>query len=85
VLENELDAMTWAAELLDVKPAAKPKPKPPREAPQTTIDALMYCFRERGMGAFEERANRARLKELSDTQRAALRDWVKATKQVVPA
>ena len=84
VLDNELDAMACAASLPEVKPAPKSKPKPAREAPQATLDALMYCFRTRGMAAFNEPANKARLADLSPKQRDEFRAHISA-KRPVPA
>jgi len=87
-LADELDAAEYELECIatlpDVKPA-KPKPMTPREAPQATIDALMYCFRTRGKTAFNEPANRARLAELSPRQREQLREIVARNKQAVTA
>jgi hypothetical protein len=85
VLTHELDSMEWAAALPEVKPVVTPAPKPKREAPQATIDALMYCYRTRGKAAFNEPTNRARLAELSHRQKQELRERIERTKQPVPA
>lgn len=37
-------------------------------APQATVEALMWCLRERGTRALEESKNMRRLSELSDQQ-----------------
>lgn len=41
-----------------------------RSTPQTTIEALMYCVRERGLAALREPANQQRLMTLDGTARA---------------
>jgi hypothetical protein len=38
--------------------------------PQTTIEAVMYCVRERGLAALREPANQQRLMTLDDDARA---------------
>jgi hypothetical protein len=38
--------------------------------PQTTIEAVMYCVRERGLAALREPANQQRLMTLDDAARA---------------
>jgi hypothetical protein len=38
--------------------------------PQTTIDAVMHCVRERGLAALREPANQQRLIRFDDTARA---------------
>ncbi len=38
--------------------------------PQTTIEAVMYCVRERGLAALREPANQQRLMTLDGTARA---------------
>jgi hypothetical protein len=38
--------------------------------PQTSIEAVMYCVRERGLAALREPANRQRLRTLDDAARA---------------
>jgi hypothetical protein len=38
--------------------------------PQTTIEAVMYCVRERGLAALREPANQQRLMTLDDAGRA---------------
>jgi hypothetical protein len=80
VLTHELDAMQWAAELPDIKTAAKSTTKPKREAPQVTIDALLYCYHTRGQAAFNEPANRLRLADLSPRQRDELRQRIERMK-----
>jgi hypothetical protein len=82
---NELDAMCWAAALPEVKPVSKPSPKPKREAPEATLEALRHSYRTRGIGAFSELRNKLRLAELSPEQRTVLREWVARNKQAVPA
>ena len=79
--EHELQCMFA---LPDVRPVVKPRPKPIREAPEATVEAIRCCYRERGMSALSEPRNRQRLAELSPRQRAELREWI-AQKQTVPA
>jgi hypothetical protein len=38
--------------------------------PQTTIEAVMYCVRQRGLAALREPANQQRLMTLDDAARA---------------
>ena len=38
--------------------------------PQTTIEAVMYCVRERGLAALREPANQQRLMTFDDAARA---------------
>jgi hypothetical protein len=44
------------------------KPAPPRPTPQTTIEAILYCVRDRGPAALREPAN---IERLSRSDRAA--------------
>ena len=41
-----------------------------RLTPQTTIEAVMYCVRERGLTALREPANQQRLMTFDDAARA---------------
>jgi hypothetical protein len=43
-----------------------------RTTPQTTIEAILHCVRERGLAALEEPANLARLRECDDTALAQI-------------
>jgi hypothetical protein len=76
VLRHELDAIEWGAELPETKPIAKPCSKPKREAPQATIDALIYCYQTRGQAAFNEPRNKLRIADLSPRQRDELRERI---------
>jgi hypothetical protein len=42
--------------------------------PQTTIEAVMYCVRERGLAALREPANQQRLMTLDDAARVEV-NW----------
>jgi hypothetical protein len=45
-----------------------------RGTPQATIEAVMYCVRERGLAALREPANRQRLMTFDDVARAEV-NW----------
>jgi hypothetical protein len=49
-----------------------PKPPAPRPTPQTTIEAVWYCIRERGIAALKEPANHRRLQTFDAAARAEL-------------
>jgi hypothetical protein len=85
VLDNELDAMEWAAALPELKPVAKSKMKPKPEAPEVVLDALSWAWRERGRAAFDEPMNRSRLADLSPRQRKQLRVRLERLKRLVAA
>lgn len=85
-LTDELEAVESAPALLpEVKPAVRPKPKLQREAPQVTLDALIYCYRTRGQASFDEPMNRVRLADLSPRQRDDLRERIARVRRLVPA
>lgn len=44
-----------------IEPPAPVRPKPPRPTPQVTIEAVLYCVRERGLAALKEADNVERL------------------------
>jgi hypothetical protein len=48
--------------LPEIKPVPPSKPQP-RRTPQPTIEAIVYCARERGAEALNEPDNLARLRE----------------------
>ena len=52
------------------------------DGPETTIEALMWAFREGGLSALESEANKERFSRLSAEQRRKLREridkWIKA-------
>jgi hypothetical protein len=48
------------------------KPAPPRPTPQTTIEAILYCVRERGPTALREPANIERLRRCDRAARAEI-------------
>jgi hypothetical protein len=56
--------------------AAKPRPRPP--TPRTTIEAIMYCVRQRGPIALKDAANLERLSRCDDAARAEINDRVAA-------
>jgi hypothetical protein len=47
--------------LIDLPAPRPPKPPAPRPTPQTTIEALMWCVRERGIQALQDPENIERL------------------------
>jgi hypothetical protein len=58
-METDLEhAFRIAAEQHPVAAPAKPRPRP---TPQTTIEAIMFCVRDRGLSALQEPANKERL------------------------
>jgi hypothetical protein len=44
-----------------------------RPTPDATVDAIMYCIRERGMAALKEPANVERLSRCDDEARATIK------------
>jgi hypothetical protein len=48
----------------------------PRRTPQTTIEAILICVRERGLKALEERANIERLSCCDESARAQINDRI---------
>jgi hypothetical protein len=40
--------------------------------PQTTIEAVLYCVRERGIGALKELKNQERLRQCDEAARAQI-------------
>lgn len=60
------------------EPAPLPDPEP-RPTPRTTIEAIMYCVRERGPAALKEPANVARLNRCD---KAALAEIDRRTTQL---
>lgn len=54
---------------MNLHPRHKPTERP---TPQTTIEAVLYCVRERGLPALKERANLARLMTFDDAAFAEL-------------
>ena len=64
--------------------AKKAAPKPPRDAPQATLEALIYSVRENGLGALDTPRNRERWKELSPRQRDEIRARLKRIAHGIP-
>jgi hypothetical protein len=49
--------------------------------PQSTIDALMYCIRERGLAAFDEAANVERLSRCDADAKAQINKRVETLRK----
>jgi len=47
-----------------------------RPTPQSTIEAILYCVRERGLAALKEPANLERLARCDDAARAQINDRI---------
>jgi hypothetical protein len=52
------------------------KPRPPRPTPQATIEAIMFCVRERGISALKEPDNIARLRRCDGAARAQINNRI---------
>jgi len=52
-----------------------------RLTPQTTIEAIMYCVRERGLGALKEPINQERLSRCDATARQQINERVDRLKK----
>jgi hypothetical protein len=48
------------------------QPAEPRSAPQATIEAVIFCVRERGVQALKERANIERLRSCDEAAKAQI-------------
>jgi len=54
-------------------------PKPhPRPTPQTTVEAIVFCVRERGIGALKSPENKARLATCDARARAEINNRIAA-------
>jgi hypothetical protein len=60
----------------DSKPRPKQPKRKPRPTPEVTIDAVMYCVRERGLSVLKEPDNLARLKTFDDAARERLNRFI---------
>jgi hypothetical protein len=47
-----------------------------RPTPQVTIEAVLYCVRERGLAALKEPANLERLSRCDGAARAQINEWI---------
>ena len=52
------------------------RPPSPRPTPQTTVEAIMWCVRERGIAALEDSKNQQRLSECDEAARAEINERV---------
>ena len=57
----------------------------PNEAPEATVEALMFQLRERGLPALTEQPNQRRLAELSDGQVADIMKRLSKLRKKYPA
>jgi hypothetical protein len=48
----------------------------PRQTPQTTIEAILYCVRERGIEALKEPANQQRLLNCDAAARSQINERI---------
>jgi hypothetical protein len=55
------------------EPPPKPKPRP---TPQTSIEAVMWCIRERGIGALKEPKNVDRLNDFDAAARSQMNERI---------
>jgi len=51
-----------------------------RPTPQTTIEAIMYCVRERGLAAMKESANQERLSRCDAAARQQINERIERLK-----
>ena len=62
------------------------RPAMPRpDAPEATVEALMFDLRERGLAALTEKSNQRRLAELSDSQVGEVTKRLSKLKKKYPA
>jgi hypothetical protein len=52
--------------------------------PQSVIEAVMYCVRERGLAALEEPANVQRLRTFDDRAKAQLNERIEKSQALIP-
>jgi len=77
-LINRADAMpgfdlsTFEKLCDEVERKAKPEASTSRPTPQSVVEAVMWCVRERGIGALREPENIRRLKECDEAARAQI-------------
>jgi hypothetical protein len=57
---------------------SKPSDPRPRPTPETTIDAILYCVRQRGVAALKESANVERLSRCDDAAHAQIKKRISA-------
>jgi len=70
---NKASRFDLACDEAERKASRKSPPEhKPRSTPQSTIDAVLYCVRDRGLAALREPANLQRLAEFDDSARQQL-------------
>jgi hypothetical protein len=69
------------------KPRPRRNPRIPanwQETPQTTIEAILHCVRERGVAALKESANIERLTRCDAAAKVQIDRRIKKLKEIIP-
>jgi hypothetical protein len=79
-MESDFERVCRLAEL--ARPPSQPRPPQARPTPQSTIEAIMYCVRVRGLGALREPGNVERLSRSDEAAKAQINQRIAKLKEI---